>query len=47
MLKRIAELYKIEDEVRSAPAEQRQQIRHERSRVIVDDLKIFFEAKNR
>ena len=47
MLQRIAALYKIEDEVRGAPAEQRQQIRHERSGVLVDDLRIFLEAKNR
>ena len=47
VLQRIAALYKIEDEVRGAPAEQRQQIRNERSRVIVDDLRIFLEAKNR
>jgi transposase len=47
VLQRIAALYKIEDEVRGAPVEQRQQIRHERSRVIVDDLRIFLEAKNR
>ena len=47
VLQRIAELYKIEDEVRGSPAEQRQQIRTERSRVIVDDLRIFLEAKNR
>jgi transposase len=47
VLQRIAVLYKIEDEVRGAPAAQRQQIRHERSRVIVDDLWVFLEAKNR
>jgi len=47
VLQRIAALYKIEDEVRGAPAAQRQQIRHERSRVIVDDLRVFLEAKNR
>ena len=47
VLQRIAALYKIEDEVRGASAEQRQKIRHERSRVIVDDLRIFLEAKNR
>jgi len=47
VLQRIAALYKIEDEVRGAPAEQRQQIRHGRSRVLVDDLRIFLEAKNR
>jgi transposase len=47
VLQRIAALYKIEDEVRGAPAEQRQQIRNERSRVIVDDLRIYLEARNR
>ncbi|MCX7284636.1 MAG: IS66 family transposase [Novosphingobium sp.] len=47
VLQRIAALYKIEDEVRGASAEQRQQIRTEQSRVIVDDLRIFLEAKNR
>ena len=47
VLQRIAALYKIEDEVRGASAEQRQQIRHQRSRVIVDDLRSFLEAKNR
>jgi transposase len=47
VLQRIAALYKIEDEVRGAPAAQRQQIRHEQSRVIVDDLRVFLEAKNR
>ena len=47
VLQRIAALYKIEDEVRGASAEQRQQIRQERSRVIIDDLRNFLEAKNR
>ncbi|WP_420381199.1 IS66 family transposase [Novosphingobium sp.] len=47
VLQRIAALYKIEDEVRGASAEQRQQIRHQRSRVIVDDLRTFLETKNR
>ena len=47
VLQRIAVLYKIEDEARGAPAAQRQQIRHERSRVIVDDLRVFLEVKNR
>ena len=47
VLQRIAALYKIEDEVRGAPAEQRQQIRNERSHVIVNDLQSFLEAKNR
>ena len=47
VLQRIAALYKIEDDVRGASAEQRQQIRHQRSRVIVDDLRTFLETKNR
>lgn len=47
VLQRIAALYKIEDEVRGAPAGQRQKIRYERSRVIVDDLRIYLEARNR
>lgn len=47
VLQRIAALYKIEDEVRGASAEQRQQIRHERSRVIIDDLRIYLETKSR
>ena len=47
VLQRIAALYKIEDDARGASAEQRQQIRQERSRVIIDDLRIFLEAKNR
>lgn len=47
VLQQIAALYKVEGEVRGASAELRQQIRHERSRVIVDDLRIFLEAKNR
>ncbi|OYU33073.1 MAG: transposase [Novosphingobium sp. PASSN1] len=47
VLQRIAALYKIEDEVRGASAEQRQQIRQERSRVIIDDLRIYLETKSR
>ncbi len=47
VLQRIAALYKVEDQVRGATVEQRQQIRHERSRVIVEELRTFFEAKNR
>jgi hypothetical protein len=46
VLQRIAALYKIEDDARGASAEQRQQIRQERSRVIVDDLRIYLETKN-
>ena len=33
--------------MRGAPAEQRQQIRQERSRVIIDDLRIYLETKSR
>jgi transposase len=47
VLRRIAQLYVIEDEVRGEPAEQRRQIRNERSRVIVDDLRHYLEARNR
>lgn len=46
-LRRIAQLYAIEDEVRGSPAEQRRQVRSERSRVIVDDLRQYLEARNR
>ena len=47
VLRRIALLYAIEHEVRGTPAEQRQHIRNERSRAIVDDLRQYFEARNR
>jgi transposase len=47
VLHRIAALYKIEDDARGASAEQRQQIRQERSRVIIDDLRIYLETKSR
>ena len=47
VLRRIAQLYAIEDEVRRSPAEQRRQVRGERSRVIVDDLRQYLEARNR
>lgn len=47
LLRRIAQLYAIEDEVRGSPAEQRRQVRGERSRVIVDDLRQYLEARNR
>ncbi|AXU20932.1 transposase (plasmid) [Novosphingobium sp. THN1] len=47
VLRRIAQLYAIEDEVRGAPAERRRQIRVERSRVIVDELRHYLEARNR
>lgn len=45
--RRIALLYVIEDEVRGTPTEQRQHMRDERSRVIVDDLHQYLEARNR
>jgi len=47
VLRRIAQLYAIEDEVRGEPAERRRQIRSERSRVLVDDLRQYLEARNR
>jgi transposase len=47
VLRRIAELYAIEAEVRGLLAEQRQQVRHERSRVILDDLRQYLDARNR
>jgi hypothetical protein len=46
-LRRIALLYAIEDEVRGEPAQQRRLVRDERSRVIVDDLRQYLEARNR
>lgn len=47
VLRRIAQLYVIEDEVRGTSAEQRRQVRAERSYVIVDDLRHYLEARNR
>jgi transposase len=47
VLRRIALLYAIEGEVRGLPAEQRRDARNERSRVHVDDLRHYLEAKNR
>jgi len=47
ILPRIAVLYAIEDEVRGSPAEQRRAAREERSRVIIDDLKRYLEARFR
>ena len=46
VLRRIAGLYVIEDEVRGTSAEQRRQVRAERSRVIVDDLRHYLEARS-
>ncbi|MBB4860751.1 hypothetical protein HNO88_004096 [Novosphingobium chloroacetimidivorans] len=45
ILRRIAMLYAIEDEVRGLPAEQRRAAREERSRVIVEDLKSYLEVR--
>ena len=47
VLRRIALLYAIEGEVRGSSAEQRRDARNERSRVIIDDLRQYIEAKNR
>lgn len=47
VLRRIAQLYVIEDEVRGQPAEQRRRVRAERSRVVVGDLRQYLEARNR
>ena len=47
VLRRIALLYAIEDEVRGSPAEQRGAVRDARSRIIVDDLHQYLEARNR
>jgi transposase len=38
VLRRIAVLYAIEDDVRGSPAEQRRTIRNARSRIIIEDL---------
>jgi transposase len=47
VLRRIAMLYAIESEVRGTSAEQRRLVRTERSRVIVDDLKLYLDARLR
>lgn len=47
VLRRIAQLYAIEDEVRGSSAEIRRAGRHGRSRIIVDDLHQYLEARNR
>jgi transposase len=47
VLRRIAMLYAIEDEVRGEHAQQRQSVRGERSRIIVNDLHQYIEARNR
>lgn len=47
VLRRIASLYAIEEEVRGTSAEQRRAARNERSRPIVDDLRQYLDARNR
>ncbi|TNE30076.1 IS66 family transposase [Sphingobium sp. CFD-2] len=47
VLRRIAMLYAVEDEVRGTSAEQRRAMRAEHSRVAVDDLKLYLEARLR
>ena len=47
VLRRIAMLYAIENEVRGTSAEQRRAIRNEQARVIVDDLHVYLEARLR
>ncbi|MEE3154502.1 MAG: IS66 family transposase [Pseudomonadota bacterium] len=47
VLRRIASLYVIENEIRGNPAEQRRQVRDERSRIIVNDLHNYLDAQNR
>lgn len=47
VLRRIAELYAVEDRARGQSAEKRRILRIEHSRPIVDDLKQYLEARNR
>ena len=47
VLRRVALLYAIEDEVRGLSAEQRRAVRHDRSRIILDDLRQYLDARNR
>jgi transposase len=47
VLRRIAQLYVIEAEVRGLSAEQRRAVRHDRSRIIIDDLRQYLDARNR
>ena len=47
VLRRIALLYAVEDDVRGLAPEQRRATRAERSRVIVDDLRVHLEARLR
>jgi transposase len=45
VLRRIALLYAIEDEVRGRSADERRALRSQRSRVIVDDLHLYLDAR--
>jgi len=47
VLRRIAKLYVVEDEVRGLPPEQRRAARNDRSRPIIDDLRAYLEARLR
>lgn len=47
VLRRIAALYAIEDEIRGLTADERRGLRNERSRIIVNDLHQFLEARLR
>jgi transposase len=47
VLRRIALLYAVEDEVRGSSAEQRRLVRGERSRIIAADLRQYLEARSR
>jgi transposase len=47
VLRRIAMLYAVEADVRGSPAEERCAIRDERSRVVIDDLKLYLDARLR
>jgi transposase len=45
VLRRIAELYRIEDEIRGQPPDARQAVRHDRSRPRVEALKVCLEEQ--
>ena len=45
VLRRIAELYRIEDEIRGQPPDARQAVRHDRSRPRVEALKVYLEEQ--
>ncbi len=47
VLRRIASLYAIEDEIRGLPADERRDVRDQRSRPIIDELYRFLEARGR